>query len=62
MHVLMAVDVIGGRPHGLLEAIELARDLGRDLLLVEQSEQGARDEAAKCRERAIRRQPANAGR
>src|SRR5262252_5028289 len=57
MHVLMAVDVIGGRPHALLEAVELASDLGRDLVPLEQSKQGARDEVAKAWERALRRQP-----
>jgi hypothetical protein len=45
MYVLVAIDVIGGRPHALLESVELASDLGRNLISVEESEQGACEEA-----------------
>ena len=57
MDVLVAIDVIGGRPHALLEPVELANDLGLNFRTVEQPEQGACEEALQSGKGAIGRQP-----
>src|SRR5437660_756581 len=46
VHVLMSVDVVGWSSHCELEAVELAADLGPDLVDIQEAEQGAREEAA----------------
>ena len=57
VHVLVAVDVVGRSAHARLEAVELAADLGPDLVAVEQAEQGPRHQAAQAWELAGGRQP-----
>src|SRR6185436_15907810 len=52
VHMLMPVDVVRWSPHRELEAVELATDLGPNLVDVEEAEQGPCEETAQPRERA----------